>query len=62
METYQVDLSEIALRIRREIVRMVYSAQSGHPGGSLSIADILTVLQKDRFTSGGSCFKRDPRR
>ncbi|KAA8923509.1 transketolase [Thermoplasma sp.] len=44
METYQVDLSEIALRIRREIVRMVYNAQSGHPGGSLSIADILTVL------------------
>ena len=26
------------------IVEMIYEAQSGHPGGSLSIADILTVL------------------
>ena len=30
--------------IRRRIVEQVYKAGSGHPGGSLSIADILTVL------------------
>ena len=29
---------------RKEIIEQVYKAQSGHPGGSLSIADILTVL------------------
>ena len=37
-------LEEKAKSIRRNIVDMVYSAQSGHPGGSLSITDILTVL------------------
>ncbi|MEG2459502.1 MAG: 1-deoxy-D-xylulose-5-phosphate synthase N-terminal domain-containing protein, partial [Clostridia bacterium] len=30
--------------IRRAILEMVYSAQSGHIGGSLSCVDILTVL------------------
>lgn len=33
-----------ALNIRKNILKMVYSAQSGHPGGSLSAADILTDL------------------
>ena len=30
--------------IRRGIIEQIYSANSGHPGGSLSCADILTVL------------------
>ena len=30
------DLSERAKRIRRNIVKMIYKAQSGHLGGSLS--------------------------
>ena len=34
----------MAKKIRRGIIEEVYSNQSGHPGGSLSIADILTVL------------------
>lgn len=41
------ELSELASRakaIRGNIVRMVTEAKSGHPGGSLSAADILTVL------------------
>lgn len=37
-------LKKFALNVRREIVKMVHSAKSGHPGGSLSAADILTVL------------------
>lgn len=37
-------LSKIAKNIRRGIIESVYSGQSGHPGGSLSIADIMTVL------------------
>ncbi len=37
-------LKKEALGVRRNIVSMVYSAQSGHPGGSLSCADILTYL------------------
>src|SRR5580658_816730 len=38
------DLKAIALQIRRDIVRMVYGAQSGHPGGSLGTADFFTAL------------------
>ena len=37
-------LQEKAKQIRRGIIEAVYSNQSGHPGGSLSIADILAVL------------------
>ncbi len=33
-----------ACRMRRNIIEEVFSAQSGHPGGSLSSADILAVL------------------
>lgn len=38
------ELEKKARRIREDIVEEVYSAKSGHPGGSLSVADILTVL------------------
>ncbi len=38
------DLENMAKQIRKDIIKQVYIAQSGHPGGSLSIADILTVL------------------
>ena len=37
-------LKEKANEVRRGIVTAVYSAQAGHPGGSLSAADILTFL------------------
>lgn len=37
-------LEEISKEIRRGIIDQVYNAQSGHPGGALSCADILTVL------------------
>lgn len=37
-------LEQIAKKIRKGIIEQVYSAQSGHPGGALSCADILTVL------------------
>ena len=42
-----VDLDDLKLKaknIRRNIVEMVYSASSGHPGGSLSVADVMTAL------------------
>ena len=38
------ELSRIANDIRINILKAVYNAQSGHTGGSLSCADILTVL------------------
>ncbi len=37
-------LANIANDIRMEVIEQVYEAQSGHPGGSLSCADILAVL------------------
>lgn len=38
------NLQEKAKNIRKSIVEMVYSAASGHPGGSLSITDVFTAL------------------
>ena len=38
------ELKRIANNIRVDIVNQVYWAQSGHPGGALSIADIMAVL------------------
>lgn len=37
-------LTAIASQVRRDIVRMVHGASSGHPGGSLGCADFLTAL------------------
>ncbi len=38
------ELTSIASQIRRDIVRMVHGANSGHPGGSLGCTDYLTAL------------------
>ena len=40
----KTELQEIARQIRVGIIDAVYSANSGHPGGSLSIADVLAYL------------------
>ena len=40
----KLKLQKIALEIRKGALTAVYSAQSGHPGGSLSIADLLAYL------------------
>lgn len=40
-------LQEIAAQVRRDIIRMVHKAKSGHPGGSLGCADFLTALYFD---------------
>jgi len=37
-------LQAIASQVRRDIIRMVAAAESGHPGGSLSSTDFLTAL------------------
>lgn len=37
-------LKQVATEIRKDIVRSVHAAGSGHPGGSLSAADILATL------------------
>ena len=39
-----LELEKLANEIRKSIVTAVHSAKSGHPGGSLSSADIFTYL------------------
>lgn len=39
-------LENIANSVRKKIINMIYNAGSGHPGGSLSCADIVTVIYK----------------
>lgn len=42
-------LEEKARELRRYIVTMIYEAKSGHPGGALSAADIVTALYFDEL-------------
>lgn len=44
IEEVNLQLKKYANTIRADIVEEVHSAKSGHPGGSLSIADIVTYL------------------
>ena len=39
-----IELAIIANKVRKHALEGVYTAQAGHPGGSLSIADVLTYL------------------
>jgi len=54
------ELESIASQVRRDIVRMVHSCQSGHPGGSLGCADFLVALyfeimdRKEGFDMNGN--------
>ena len=41
------ELESIASQVRRDIVRMVHSCQSGHPGGSLGCTDFFVALYFD---------------
>ena len=43
------ELREVARKCRVHIVDMVYRAQAGHPGGSLSEIDLLTALYKTQL-------------
>jgi transketolase len=38
------DLQKMARKLRRHVITMIATAGSGHPGGSLSAADIITAL------------------
>ncbi len=38
------DLEKKAIELRKTLLTMIYKAQSGHPGGSLSATDIITAL------------------
>jgi len=62
-------LKEVALKLRRDIIEMIYRAGSGHPGGSLSAVEIVSALylgemnydpkNPKRRTATGSSSRRD---
>ena len=54
MNTTTEELQAIARECRRDIVKMIHNAKSGHPGGSLSCIDILVTLYF------GEVLKHDP--
>jgi len=43
------ELMQIATKVRMGAVEAVYSGSSGHPGGSLSCADVLTYLYFEKM-------------
>jgi transketolase len=48
-------LKEISARLRMDIIEMLYKAGSGHPGGSLSVIELVTALYFGRM-------RHDPKR
>ena len=40
----KLQLKKTAIEVRKGIIEGTFNAKSGHPGGSLSIADIMTYL------------------
>ncbi len=43
-ENKKLELKKIAVNVRKGVIEGTFNAKSGHPGGSLSIADVLTYL------------------
>lgn len=43
-EAKELHLKRFAVQLRMGIIESIYQAKSGHPGGSLSIAEVLTYL------------------
>jgi transketolase len=52
-------LERTATQVRRDILRMVHAVQSGHPGGSLGCADLLTALYFNVLEHSASPFNMD---
>ena len=53
------ELKDVASQVRRDIIRMVHACQSGHPGGSLGAADIVTALFFDQMQINPEKFTMD---
>lgn len=55
-----MDLQDLVIQVRRDIVRQVHGAASGHPGGSLGCAELMVALyfsvlehSPEKFTMNG---------
>jgi transketolase len=52
-------LKKVSSQVRRDIIRMVHTASSGHPGGSLSACDYLVALYFDIMDHDPGHFEMD---
>ncbi len=48
-EKRKKELKKIAVNVRKGVIEGTFNAKSGHPGGSLSIADIVTYLYFEKM-------------
>ena len=55
------DMRKLASEVRKDIITQVYAAKTGHPGGSLSAADILTYLYSGEMNVSAENQKQDNR-
>ncbi len=53
------ELQTLAAQVRRDIIRMVAAAKSGHPGGSMGATDIITSLYFDVMNASPETFTYD---
>ena len=53
------DLKKTASQVRRDIIRMVTKAKSGHPGGSMSCTDFLTAVYFNVMDHDPATWTRD---
>lgn len=53
------ELKNIAAQVRRDIIRMVHGAKSGHPGGSLGCTDFLTALHFELMDMSPETFTKE---
>lgn len=53
------ELKSLATQVRRDILRMVHAANSGHPGGSLGCTDFLVALYYDAMEHDPKNFTMD---
>ncbi|MCK9618465.1 MAG: transketolase [Lentimicrobiaceae bacterium] len=53
------ELQKIASQVRRDILRMIHHAGSGHPGGSLGCADLLVSLYFSQLKHQAETFTMD---
>ncbi|MDZ7548954.1 transketolase, partial [Clostridium perfringens] len=54
-------LTQISKEVRKNIINMIYEAKSGHPGGSLSCADIITYLYFEKMNINKDNYLKDER-
>ncbi len=55
------ELQEICHKCRRELIDILYPIQTGHPGGSLSCTEIITILFFEKMNINSSDMKMEGR-